>query len=101
MLYVQKEGDREMTNEEAIKNIRAFAYYVDEPIPEPVVEALDLAIKALEEDRPTGKWIDNQNNSGGGINCSICGEMLPCTDEYWYETDYCPTCGAKMKGEEE
>ena len=56
---------------------------------------------AMNDARATGEWIDNQNNSGGGINCSICGKMLPCTDEYWYETDYCPNCGAKMKGEEE
>ena len=71
---------------------------------EPYVHLRDIrnAIdNAPTVEQPTGKWIDNQNNSGGGINCSICGKMLPCTDEYWYETDYCPNCGAKMKGEEE
>ena len=38
-----------MTNKEAIKNIKALAYYVDEPIPEDVAKAFDMAIKALEE----------------------------------------------------
>ena len=38
-----------MTNEEVIKNIVAFAYYIDEPIPEEVTKSFDIAIKALEE----------------------------------------------------
>lgn len=88
-----------MTNKEAqneiVRNKGVFKYDTT------MTEALNLAIKALEKDRPTGKWIDNQNNSGGGINCSICGKMLPCTDEYWYETDYCPNCGARMEAENE
>lgn len=45
-----------MINKDAIKNIKAFAYYVDEPMPEDVAKAFDMAIKALEE-RPTGEWI--------------------------------------------
>lgn len=53
--------------------------------------------KGIEDARPTGKWIDNQDNIGGGINCSICGKMLPCSDEYWYEANYCPNCGARME----
>lgn len=70
----------------------------------PVVggKSLVMAIKALEEqERPTGKWIDNQDDTGGRINCSVCGKMLPCTDEYWYETDYCPNCGADMREDTE
>lgn len=37
-----------MTNEEAIKNIVAYAYYADD-IPEEVGKALDMAIEALKE----------------------------------------------------
>ena len=39
-------------------------------------------------DRPTGEWV--------GDKCSICG-----TERAWYgeQPNYCPDCGAKMRGE--
>lgn len=38
-----------MTNEEAINNIVAYAFYTDEDIPEEVAKALDMAIEALKK----------------------------------------------------
>lgn len=38
-----------MTNEEAIKNIVAYAYYADD-IPEEVAKAFDMAIEALKKE---------------------------------------------------
>ena len=61
-------------------------------------EAINISIKALEEqDRPTGKWISNCVGYYDGLSCSVCGEMLPCSDEYYYDANYCSHCGAKMK----
>lgn len=49
--------------------------------------------KALSADRPQGEWIDKSNGIEGAWNyCSVCGEQA--IDLY----DFCPNCGAKMKG---
>lgn len=42
-------------------------------------------------ERKVGKW----SEVGGVFMCSKCEKCYP------YATDYCPKCGAEMKGEEE
>ena len=55
------------------------------------MEALDLAIKALEE-RPHGKWIIEHD----WVHC------FPCGHEQNYPSNFCPNCGADMrKGDED
>lgn len=79
-----------MTNEEAIKNITAFAYYLDEPIPEDVAKAFDMAIKALKNETPHGEWIEGY--------CNKCGVSSLC--DGWgrdVESRFCPNCGAAMR----
>lgn len=85
-----------MTNEEArglladIKGsiiIRAYS---------PYVEALELAIKALE--RPQGEWIDNSEEDSYYANCSHCGYQIDTHYERGY-LNYCPNCGADMRGD--
>ena len=55
-----------------------------------------------------GKWIKGRkeklyyNDDMSGfydfpVTCSVC--KFDITDEGFYETDYCPNCGAKMDGE--
>ena len=91
-----------MTNEEAIKKIMhvkyCYAYEGD-------YEAFDMAIKALSEDRPTGKWIrcKKQNkadlyNGNALYECSNCGH----TDLHaeTQEVPYCWYCGARMGNED-
>lgn len=47
-------------------------------------------------DRPHGEWIygtdEDGNEDAYPWTCSICGEKYP-----WYP-NYCPNCGARMKG---
>ena len=60
------------------------------------VEAIDMAIEALQADRPSGEWICK----GDYAMCSKCGglsdtqfdgvERIPKT------TAFCPHCGARM-----
>ncbi len=63
-------------------------------------EALDLAIKAIEE-RPQGEWIEveRQGKTGDGriftytiVVCSECGEQYDLEGE-----KFCPHCGARME----
>lgn len=63
------------------------------------IEALKMAIKALEE-RPTGEWIEDEN---GIPICSECNNgyntQPRCMGKPMFE--FCPICGAKMKKEAE
>lgn len=65
-----------------------------------VTEALDMAIEALSADAVQGEWefIDNEIFAGEYF-CSICGKRAE-VDLYgeWILSNYCPSCGAKMKG---
>jgi rubrerythrin len=56
-----------------------------------VQEAIDMAIKALEQE-PTGHWISHYDkfSKEGWYECDCCHT------ERAFNTDYCPDCGAKM-----
>lgn len=64
-----------------------------------VLQAIDIAIKALEE-RPKGKWIESQEEFEDAFiifkhECSNCKEIT------FGGGNFCPNCGADMRGEEE
>lgn len=59
-------------------------YYHHEPTGEPFCEM---------EDRRHGTWKDIYGDSTYW-RCSVCGEVFCCND------NYCPNCGAKMRGGE-
>ena len=83
-----------MTIEEAIENLEARKeHYELGWCCEELVEALDMGIKALKNQK-TGHWKD-------------CGEREPwyrcseCRKKVWGSYyKYCPDCGAKMEGED-
>ena len=55
--------------------------------------------RALPADRPQGEWIETSE----GTMCGNCHKFPYDDGEYhianWH-SDYCPNCGAKMKGAE-
>lgn len=56
-------------------------------------EALDLAIKALEDERPQGEWLwlgDNPNTNHKW-SCNKCGRGVKEQEKF------CPNCGADMR----
>ena len=65
---------------------------------EEFIEALDKAVKALEE-RPTAEWIDDDDNLSENTECSICNFYM--LKEFKKKYKYCPNCGARMKESEE
>lgn len=64
----------------------------------PMADALDVAIKALEQEPKTAHWIRHETDYGNGLKiphreCSEC--------RVWLEWDlprnsFCPNCGANM-----
>lgn len=87
-----------MTNKEAIR-ILSNMIHDDKAVygykSKPRNEALDLAIKALEEtEKSQSEWIKCNFKTFGDweYKCSNCEKV------YDGEYNFCPNCGAKMKG---
>lgn len=109
-----------MTREEAIKNLEGKtekARVLLKTIPESVrskcelnedIEAYELAIEALQE-RPKGRWVGWHTDKVVGVDdigdyiyrhchyysCRLCGRRTAV------KSNFCPNCGADMRGEEE
>lgn len=58
--------------------------------------------------RPKGEWLDKDGNKveidDNGIPkdscwCSVCDEWLVASDEYSTKGNFCPNCGADMRGD--
>lgn len=82
-----------MTREEAIEYLHKLFMqaditdaYGDMDDTEPYETAIDMAVKALQEQK-TGKWAQ----VAFSYRCSACQE-----DSDW-PSEYCPWCGAKME----
>ena len=64
--------------------------------------ALDMigCIKSLPSaDRPQGEWVNQHEWSNGFFEreCSVCGAMKPSL-RHTTKINFCPNCGARMKG---
>ena len=57
------------------------------------LEALKMAIKALEQEPKMGEWIYHFDESGGWCECDRCH-----TDYRGGAVNFCPNCGADMRG---
>lgn len=62
------------------------------------IEIYKMAIKALEQQPKTGRWLDKKTTIKGGhglaygrYGCSVCKKKQPS------KTDFCPNCGADMR----
>lgn len=85
-----------MTNKEAIRILTEMPISTMSDLTfEEIFDALNLAIKALENERPKGEWI---KNPVGIFICSKCGsgynDQPTCMGEPMFE--FCPCCGAEM-----
>lgn len=71
-------------------------------------DELISAIKTLPSARPTGEWehwgspFSDESEVIDTIVCSVCGaRFIEPKDEPKGEYNYCPSCGARMKGGED
>ena len=60
-----------------------------------LIEALEMAIQALEQEPKTGHWSHDGSHWKNRFICSECGYKL--FDE---PTNYCPNCGCRMVEQE-
>lgn len=90
-----------MTKEEAIELIESARKTMYLPKSKEYISdfgyALEMAIKALEQEPKAGHW--KRNETIRVTYCSECG-FGQYIDEY-RTYNYCPNCGAKMESEEE
>lgn len=62
------------------------------------IEAINEAIKMVEQEPKTGHWeYGYAFPDGNYCKCSECKEIIKCI----YPMHYCPNCGAKMVESEE
>ena len=62
----------------------------------PMNKALDMSIKALEQEPKTGIWINWTDDRKDYLKCSVCGYGEEGEVNYATFTPYCPMCGSKM-----
>ena len=103
-----------MTREEAIEVLKDCEL---NPCVPKDKEAVNMALKALEQKPKMGHWIGRKevkpgvwkdftvfvNSKGYTVDdcrCSECGDWLTGSDEYDCPARYCPNCGAKMEVKE-
>lgn len=94
-----------MTNKEAIERLKWVEKRISDITYSPEsFEALEIAIKALEE-KPTGEWIaredmdylDENKVEHKHFECNKCGLIHDFIDGHTSSYNFCPNCGAKMK----
>lgn len=96
-----------MNRQDALVKCKAIRDYLTAGNPvwskEEVAEAMTMAIEALKNERPKGYWIPQNHNKTNGMvstlvyyypKCSVCGH---CANY----TNFCPNCGADMRGDGE
>ena len=89
----------EIDNEVAIEMLKTFREAMDTPITnyrDILLGSLDMAIKALEDKKPNGKWRDYSDE--GFIECPFCNSATNCEDNI-DELHFCWNCGAELRGE--
>ena len=84
-----------MTNEEALKFAKEQTYIFGGTMK----EFLQFVIDKLE--RPQGEWITDYEH----LKCPFCGMSIDDEVHWLYSDEYnfnfCPNCGARMKGGKE
>lgn len=81
-----------MTRDEAIEILESVSFFAPSDID--VDTALDMAIEALERKR--GEWLGKPFGGYSTVRCSVCRSAFLENSGMW---NYCPNCGADMRGE--
>lgn len=82
-----------MSKEEMIDTLKGLVFGTFDRTTAKEREALDLAIKELEQARPIGKW--KKISPAKIYECTNCYQMIMTDDIDCY--NYCHQCGADMR----
>jgi rubrerythrin len=90
-----------MTREEAIKTLHELWRETNDSWYE---EVYNMAIEALQ-DRPEGEWTKTVDGNGWNdwwvFKCPLCGATIVDEQSRSWKYNFCPSCGARMKGDAE
>ncbi len=92
-----------MTREEALKILNTLLFFEKvDCTKEEAKECLKVAIKALEQEPRKGHWVAHNDDCNDWYECSECGYgsegEMQFNSEHDVRTNYCPYCGADMRG---
>ena len=61
----------------------------------------DATSDTIQPEPQEGHWIRTDCGLDVECKCSVCGykDFVEPHDTYWFKRNYCPNCGARMKGE--
>ena len=94
----------DLTIKQAVGELKAMKEHIEPYMSVVGVTAYDMAIKALEQQPKSGKWIFHKPFDNGRKNCNECIECSQChiwlNYDFYAKTPYCPNCGADMRGED-
>ena len=86
-----------MTREEARQGLQGYSLFIADGTD--LKEALNMAIEALQTDRPTGSWISEIDTGTWMLKCSVCGcrvQEEPYRIAVGENATKCPYCGAEL-----
>ncbi len=102
----QEDAER-MDNEQAVAILKPLRDMMRDQNGCPISDAyfaLDKAITSLlQPQRTKGKWIEQEDyNLDTYYDCSVCGESWCTIDGTPWDNgmNFCPNCGADMRGEQ-
>ena len=88
--------DDSISRQAAIDLVESF-YKIDKS----VLNIMVFKIKQLPSVQPRkGKWISGYAHHGVEFKCSVCGETTVESFMYKPRWNFCPMCGADMRGDE-
>lgn len=100
--------EQTMDEQKQIEELSEFFYHVDGatyrggPIRVVNYDALALALyDAGYRKQVEGEWIWKKKIEAQAQNrlyCSVCDDECLSKNNYYVKSNYCPNCGAKMKG---
>ena len=63
-----------------------------------LVEGIKELLPSAQPQRKKGKWVSNGVEAFGVVEYWVCDQ---CYDQSKYRSNFCPSCGADMRGENE
>ena len=91
-----------MTQEKQIEEMIKILHEGMKPLKETygTNEIASILYNAGYRKQSEGEWISNHQTDE--FICNLCGAITPvdCEKERFYKSNFCPNCGAKMKGGE-